>query len=77
MALSEIDNTIITLNKKSPSDRACYIERKPFGAAVNPDARLSRKRSNLYGLSACYDYEMDNKQAYCTVTSNFERCRDR
>ena len=77
LALSEIDNTIITIHKRSPMDRACFIERKPFGAALNPDARPSRRRSNLYGTSCFYDYEMDNKQAYCTVTSNFERSRDR
>jgi hypothetical protein len=77
LALSEIENTIITVNKKSPTDRDVYIERKPFGATFNPEARTSRKRSNLYGTSALYDYEMDNKQAYATVTNNFERLRDR
>ena len=38
LALSEINNNIITIDKEYPSDRSCFIERYPFGRAINPIA---------------------------------------
>lgn len=41
LALSEINNTVLTVDKEYPSDRSCFIERNPFGRSVNPMATRS------------------------------------
>lgn len=48
LALSEINNNIITIDKEYPADRSCFIERNPFGRAINPMATRSPKRSKNY-----------------------------